>query len=104
MSLIERVTAVIAELGEGDADDVLAELGDAGHSRRQVIVALQNARQTGRLESDGARPPVKGSRTARLTTYRPAQPKERPLPAASVWAYAAVYARHCQQGGMKGPT
>lgn len=87
MSLIQRVALIIEDLGEGTADDVCREIGWEV-SRVRVIQALQNAKYTGLLESDGQRPPVKGSKAARLTTYRKAKPKERPLPAASVWHYA----------------
>lgn len=92
MSLIQRVVAVIEELGEGDADRVHAELAGSA-TREQVIQALQNAKYTGLLESDGTKPPIKGSKAARLTTYRKAKPKDRPLPAASVWHYAQAFAQ-----------
>jgi hypothetical protein len=87
MSLIQQVTAVIEEIGAGTADDVCRELGWEV-DRGRVIRALQNARFSGLLESAGVLPPVKGSRAARLTTYRRAKRNDGPLPAASVWHYA----------------
>lgn len=92
MSLIQRVAAIIEDLGEGNADDVCREIGWEV-SRVRVIQALQNARYTGLLESDGAKSPVKGSKAARLTTYRKAKPKDYPLPACSVWDYAQAFAQ-----------
>ena len=83
MSLIEQVTAVIEELGAGTADDVLEEMGeDCGYTRAQILVALQNAKNTRRLVNDGAH----GGAT--LVVYRPAPKPPGPRPPCSVWEYA----------------
>lgn len=78
MSLIQRVAVIVEDLGEATADDVCREIGWEV-SRKQVVRALQNARYTGLLDSDGRRP---------LATYRAARPRALKMPAPSVWAYA----------------
>jgi hypothetical protein len=71
MSLTSRLVAMVNERGCATADDLLPEC--KGYTRAQVLKALQNAKTTGQIDSDG-HVPIRGESGRRgsvCTTYRP---------------------------------
>lgn len=74
MSATKAVAALIEELGSGTVDDILADM--PGHTRQQVISALQRAAWAGLITCDG--PAARVRRGSKPGTYRAKPPAVTP--------------------------